>query len=286
MDDQGDRPIKKERRDKKDKKEVQQEAVIEMRRLTKELAALPRDADINIIQEKLAEHIRAGDKCYVHLKKKIDGSSVDAKHMKQLCHHSASVAKRINSTSSNFNFKDKLLKIKRECGSEITRFIAQEYGSGDLCYAPTFEFFYGALNQEGLIVQPRKKRAKVIIDDRNISSIRASERNLQSDCEQDSTPKEVEAIHEKIKNSITEDRYGVDFLRVVLDPDSYTKTVENLFHFAFLVKDGNVRMKKGRNGKPVITPMVESESKQWNQSVLSFSMADYKSWIQSRYPNL
>ena len=34
-------------------------------------------------------------------------------------------------------------------------------------------------------------------------------------------------------------------LDVLLDPNSFTKTVENFFHFSFLIKKGNVGVKKG-----------------------------------------
>jgi len=64
-----------------------------------------------------------------------------------------------------------------------------------------------------------------------------------------------------------------------MDPDSYGRTVENLFHFSFLIKEGNASI-DSTDGNTIAAPKdapsstsVESGSKK--QYVLRF---DFKSW--------
>ena len=44
----------------------------------------------------------------------------------------------------------------------------------------------------------------------------------------------------------------VGYFHFLVDPTSFARTVENMFHFAFLVKDGRVGVTMGKDGIPYI----------------------------------
>lgn len=57
------------------------------------------------------------------------------------------------------------------------------------------------------------------------------------------TSKRVEHIF-----SLLQKTGKINFWKFVADPTSFGRTVENIFHFAFLIKDGYARITKGADG--------------------------------------
>lgn len=53
----------------------------------------------------------------------------------------------------------------------------------------------------------------------------------------------------------------IDYFELVVNPESYSHTIENLFHLSFLVKDGLVRVFLNDNGIPVVEPIVATQGK-------------------------
>lgn len=259
--------------------DLHEEAVKKIKSLIRDFPSVERDADIKETLQKLAGQLEASDKLYPILKQKLVGSGFDSKHIKKLLQLSASTAKRINSSAKNFNVREKALKLKRIHKNDFARHIAMGYAAGDFRYAPTFEFFYGAIPLEGLVLKPRKKRARIDMAPQNATQTKATERDIELDVEQDSTPKEVEAIYKKVKNLTTRDPEP-DFLSAIVDPESFARTVENIFHFSFLVREGRVGLAKGRSNKSVVKVCEDDAPNQWNQSILSFSLKDYEKWVE------
>jgi len=56
------------------------------------------------------------------------------------------------------------------------------------------------------------------------------------------------------------DRVPVCYFTFVIDPDSFGKTVENMFHVSFLVKQRTVLLAIGSNGMPTLKPLNQSDS--------------------------
>lgn len=44
---------------------------------------------------------------------------------------------------------------------------------------------------------------------------------------------------------------SVNFYKFLIDPDSFGHTVENVFHFAFLIKDGQASLQLAEDGAPM-----------------------------------
>jgi hypothetical protein len=51
--------------------------------------------------------------------------------------------------------------------------------------------------------------------------------------------------------STLEEHGKMNFWQFILDPDSFSRSVENIFHFSFLIKDGRVSL-QAENNSPVI----------------------------------
>ena len=54
--------------------------------------------------------------------------------------------------------------------------------------------------------------------------------------EEESTTKDVQHMLHHLKVACRDNREGVQYQRFLVDPNSYSRTVENIFHFSFLIK--------------------------------------------------
>ncbi|KAJ6669004.1 hypothetical protein lerEdw1_007813 [Lerista edwardsae] len=102
---------------------------------------------------------------------------------------------------------------------------------------------------------------------------------------QEATEKEVERILGLLQAYYNEDpNTPISFLEFVTDPNSFARTVENMFHVSFLIRDGHARIKLDQDKLPVIERAnpVEGENDQDNQArkqvVLSMN---YQEWQES-----
>lgn len=271
---------------KREKRELQEKTESEYKKITRDLQAVGRNENPKKIQEVITEHFQKSDQLYPIVKKRLTGSAADARHLRNLLHLSGDTAKRINVASRPFELKKIILSLKREHGDSLAEYMTNNHVVNCLRITPTFEFFYGAIRREGLVIKTRRKRAKVEIV--TTKAVTATEKNIATDVEQDSTPKEVELICNRIKDLTDDNPEGVQFFTAIVDPNSFTQTVENIFHTSFLVKEGKVGIKKSQNNKPVLTYVhtssatTQERDKVPNQSILSFSMADYNKWKATR----
>ena len=46
---------------------------------------------------------------------------------------------------------------------------------------------------------------------------------------------------------------GINFFRLVINPDDYGQTVENIFYTSFLVKDGRAGIEVKKDGEVIIS---------------------------------
>lgn len=98
---------------------------------------------------------------------------------------------------------------------------------------PTIDGILGPL---GIIPPERKERKKIVrekLGERTAPEEVAPNRELtQEELDQDAR-KRVEIIRKKL-----EETGKTNFFNFIVDPDSFTQTIENIFHYSFLVKDG------------------------------------------------
>lgn len=284
------------------RKELRAEAKNEYKERTRRVRELQRNEDPVKIQEIITEDLSRSDELYTLVKKKLDGTAADSRHIRELVSLCQESSKRINASSKPIELKKIILNLMREVNDEagkelssqeFSRFITEQYVNTFLLKPPTFEFFYGALRSEGIVVKVKKQRApreKVV----ETQAVTAKERDIEVEVEQDTTPKEVEHINTQIKRLAKNKPEGIAFFATLVDPNSFTQTVENIFHTSFLVKEGHIGVKRDdKSRRPILivdpdrdnsgrSQEVERPSAgEGNQSILSFSMADYNDWISS-----
>lgn len=101
----------------------------------------------------------------------------------------------------------------------------------------------------------------------------------------EATPEEIERVLGVIQVMYKDDPVPIDYFELVVNPMSFGHTIENMFHLAFLVKDGFVRIFLNENQIPVVEPVDQnSEShhhgeKKCNQVMVSLSMDEWRDII-------
>ncbi|EGW11697.1 Non-SMC element 4-like A [Cricetulus griseus] len=78
---------------------------------------------------------------------------------------------------------------------------------------------------------------------------------------QEATEKEVERILGLLQTYFREDPdTPMSFFDFVVDPHSFPRTVENIFHVSFIIRDGFARIRLDQDRLPVIEPVINEES--------------------------
>ena len=117
-----------------------------------------------------------------------------------------------------------------------------------ICHLHNFLSRLGALDLE-----PLKKRKRNYTPRSKSKQAKATKPkeivNLED--EEESTTKDVARVLEALKKEC-ERRGRVHYFKFLVDPNSFAHTVENMFHFAFLVKDGRAGVTLGRDGQPYV----------------------------------
>lgn len=157
-------------------------------------------------------------------------------------------------------------------------------------------YFHGVSNNgflcNSLEVEPKErktkqKRQKISEDAKVVEPLKV---NMSKE---DPSAHRAQKHHTKLQTEIFEHikkRKRVNYLKTVINPESFTQTVENIFTSSFLVKDAAAYMELDPNGVPFIADgsknldaqNAQNQVHQYpHQSILSFSMADWKNAIES-----
>ncbi|NXQ94609.1 NSE4A protein, partial [Sagittarius serpentarius] len=74
----------------------------------------------------------------------------------------------------------------------------------------------------------------------------------------------------------------ISFFDLVIDPNSFARTVENIFHVSFIIRDGFARLKLDDDKLPIIEPSKDEGRENnhstgaRNQVVISLSHQEWK----------
>ncbi|XP_077206099.1 non-structural maintenance of chromosomes element 4 homolog A [Paroedura picta] len=124
--------------------------------------------------------------------------------------------------------------------------------------APTFHFMLGAFTADPPVQRPRIERQKKAGPDER----RAMPKQLKKmeESAQEATEKEVERILGYLQTFFKQEPdVPISFLEFVTDPDSFARTVENMFHVSFLIRDGLARITLDHDKLPIIEPLYPGE---------------------------
>lgn len=139
---------------------------------------------------------------------------------------------------------------------------------------PNLSFMLGPLKQE------RKIRKKVV---RQRKPKYVKEEALEVVNNPNKTNEKTE--HKKLQAIIlsqVQKHSGDDLFKVLINPNSFTQTVENIFEFGFLVTDGWAGVEVDKEGVPKIIATSPNESTNLSKtsSVLSLSFSQYEKLIK------
>lgn len=296
------------RYNKRQRQERRAEAMGKYKEISEKLKTINQLGDSQALQNFISDNLNILSELYPIVKRKLEGASADSRILKQLLAICLESANRINRTSRIFDTKRTIRELMRDMEEEngkkarrldFFRHIVDNHVKTFMCNAPTLEFIYGTLRSEGLEPKVKRRRLREKITESAPST--AKQRNIELEVDEDSTPKEVEYICEKLVALTERKPRGISFFESLIDPKSFSQTVENIFHVSFLVKEGKIGVKKddvdqailyvgspavnGSNSSSISNTARERERNlrrddhNNHQSILSFSMNDYTTWI-------
>ncbi|XP_034538563.1 non-structural maintenance of chromosomes element 4 homolog A [Notolabrus celidotus] len=125
--------------------------------------------------------------------------------------------------------------------------------------APSFHFMRGSFHAEPPPPKQKIERQRKA-PSKETKRIMPTELKKMEDSQQDATVKEVERILGYLKSYHQDDPTSpISYYEFVIDPNSFSRTVENIFHMSFLIRDGLARMYLDDSKLPCIAPVEEGE---------------------------
>lgn len=151
--------------------------------------------------------------------------------------------------------------------------------------APTFHYMTGSFHAEPPPPKQRIERQRKATNN-EAKRIMPTQLKKMEQSHQEATEKEVERILAFLNNYYQEDpTTPISYYEFVIDPSSFSRTVENMFHVSFLIRDGLAQMYLDDNKLPCIAPaeqeMDGAASASRKQCVTSISIKTWKELIDA-----
>uniref|UniRef100_A0A8C2B9G9 Non-structural maintenance of chromosomes element 4 n=1 Tax=Cyprinus carpio TaxID=7962 RepID=A0A8C2B9G9_CYPCA len=125
--------------------------------------------------------------------------------------------------------------------------------------APSFHYMLGSFLAEPPPPRQRVERQRKV-PSKEAKRIMPTQLKKMEESHQEATEKEVERILGCLQSYFADDsEEPISYYEFVIDPNSFSRTVENIFHTSFLIRDGLVRMYMDTDGLPCIAPVEEGE---------------------------
>ncbi|XP_075390542.1 non-structural maintenance of chromosomes element 4 homolog A isoform X2 [Tenrec ecaudatus] len=153
----------------------------------------------------------------------------------------------------------------------------------------TFHFLLGSVQGELPVPKPRVDRPRRV---RMVEEQRAMPAQLKrmEESHQEATEKEVERILGLLQTYFHEDpETPISFFDFVVDPHSFPRTVENIFHVSFIIRDGFARIRLDQDRLPIIEPVnmnedhesIDHSTQNRNQGIISLSYRDWEEIVKT-----
>ncbi|XP_048801086.1 non-structural maintenance of chromosomes element 4 homolog A [Lagopus muta] len=154
--------------------------------------------------------------------------------------------------------------------------------------APSFHYMLGSFKSEPPMPRQRIERQRKAPGGEGKRAMPAQLKKME-ESHQEATAKEVERILRLLQTHFRNDpRTPIFFFDLVVDPNSFARTVENIFHVSFIVRDGLARLKLDDDKLPVIEPVQNVEEKNddysaraRNQVVISLSHEEWREIVET-----
>ncbi|EPS45650.1 hypothetical protein H072_347 [Dactylellina haptotyla CBS 200.50] len=133
-------------------------------------------------------------------------------------------------------------------------YIGREAATPSMKRACPSDFMYGpmAIQKRQRVIKERKRTVRHRPEE-FVRPIELNEKEIAKN--ENSTTKNVVQINDCLESHIRENELEfVNYFEFVINPHSYSQTIENMFYLAFLVRDGRVAMAETDDGLPVLIP--------------------------------
>ncbi|NXJ79937.1 NSE4A protein, partial [Trogon melanurus] len=149
--------------------------------------------------------------------------------------------------------------------------------------APSFHYMLGSFKSDPPVPRQQIERQKKARGGEEKRAMPAQLKKME-ESHQEATEKEVERILGLLQTHFENDsETPISFFDFVIDPNSFARTVENIFHVSFIIRDGFARLKLDEDKLPVIEPLTDNERRKdghgpgaRNQLVISLSHQEWK----------
>ncbi|NXK96757.1 NSE4A protein, partial [Formicarius rufipectus] len=133
--------------------------------------------------------------------------------------------------------------------------------------APTFHYMLGSFKSDPPVARQRIERQKKASRGEAKRAMPAQLKKMEESHEE-ATEKEVERILGILQTLFENDPdTPISFFDFVVDPNSFARTVENMFHVSFLIRDGLAEIKLDDDELPVIEPTKSRKGQEYNQEL-------------------
>ncbi|KAM9726831.1 non-structural maintenance of chromosomes element 4 homolog A isoform 1-T5 [Menidia menidia] len=150
--------------------------------------------------------------------------------------------------------------------------------------APSFHYMMGSFYAEPPPPKPRIERQRKA-PSKEAKRIMPTQLKKMEESHQEATEKEVERILGYLKSYHQDDPSPISYYEFVIDPNSFSRTVENIFHTSFLIRDGLARIHMDKDRLPCIEPVEEEDvdaagSYSRQQCIVSISPKTWRELIE------
>ncbi|KAF0886145.1 EID3 inhibitor, partial [Crocuta crocuta] len=154
--------------------------------------------------------------------------------------------------------------------------------------AETFHFIFGSFGCKPSAPKPRLEHQKKTHKMEENGAMPQKLRKLDLSNNQEATEKEVERILGLLQTYFQ--KYPdtpVSYFEFVIDPNSFSRTVENIFYVSFIIRDGFARIRLDQDRLPILEPTNINQVGEGNdpsfpgrkQGVISLSLQDWKNIV-------
>ncbi|XP_054430577.1 EP300-interacting inhibitor of differentiation 3 [Pteronotus mesoamericanus] len=154
--------------------------------------------------------------------------------------------------------------------------------------AETFHFIFGSFKSQSSAPKHRSEHHKKTHRMEENGDMPTKLRKLDLSNNQEATEKEVERILGLLQTYFR--KYPdtpVSYFEFVIDPKSFSRTVENIFYVSFIIRDGFARIRLDEDRLPILEPININQVGEGNdpsshgrkQGVISLSLQDWKNIV-------
>ncbi|KAF5928094.1 hypothetical protein HPG69_015360 [Diceros bicornis minor] len=153
----------------------------------------------------------------------------------------------------------------------------------------TFHFLLGSIQGEFPVPKPRANRPRKVPMIEQHKEMPSQLKRME-ESHQEATEKEVERILGLLQTYFREDPdTPMSFFDFVVDPHSFPRTVENIFHVSFIIRDGFARIRLDQDRLPIIEPVnineenegIDQNTQIRNQGIIALSYRDWEEIVKT-----